>query len=262
MASGATVLSAPDNYTTVEDSYIATRAFMMAISDNYLNSSREDIYTASTLLGIVGLIAAESGNEEMATAFLGGAVRILTEAPDTPRRTQLAELMQNTNTSFSLNIKPLNDQNLFRQTFKKQRIRNISGEYECINGLGCKEIGTKTVSGVIAGVQINQTTTVSPLTVIQNVNSIKTISTYTLVTRGGRFKGSSKVVVTNEGNGELMGDKIELNYITTEEHIGEIEDSQRSYSGKFTIRILGNGDLQFTSLGSDGTKYNQIYKRR
>ena len=261
-ASGGYLLSAPDEYVTWEDPYLANNAFLKAAEATYIKPTEDDVYVTSALLGVIGLIAAETGNEEIATVFLTEAVELLADVSDTPRRTQLAELMQNTNTSFSLNIKPLNDLNSFAKTSREQKIINIAGEYECISGLGCEEnqVGTKTRSFVAAGVQITMTTTISPLTVIQNGNNIKTIATRTIAGRGNYY---SKTVTTTEGNGLLKGDKIELNYITTvEQSVEGGENLQQSYSGKCTIRILGNRDLQFTSLGSDGTTFNQIYRRR
>lgn len=271
-ASGGYLLSAPDEYVTWEDPYLANNAFLKAAEATYIKATEDDVYVTSALLGVIGLIAAETGNKEIATIFLTEAVELLAEVSDIPRRSQLASLMQNTNTSFSLKMQPLNDPNLFRQTIKEPAIKNISGEYECISSTaknGCMKPGTYTRQ--LESVQFTET--ISPLIVTHIDNDLILKSNYLMHNPGGsNVYGSwtsSQQSIISKGKGRIVGNIAEIEWISISENSGysltsfsvttNIPASKYSNSYRSRLRILPNGDIEITH-NNLGTTNMAVYR--
>lgn len=258
-ASGAYLLSAPDKYTRVGDASLIQNAFLTAASYERSRPTGEAAYTSAVLLGAAGLIAAETGNEKNASILLSAATDVLRQAPANTKRSEMESLLQNTSTTFSVDLKPPSDVSRTQPSpvprstkpVDTPDVPNIAGEYECVSGIGCMPSGTNYYTTPLCTIA----STRSPLIVTQNGTDIvveffdETVSSCQNTTQN-TTKGITR------GTGKIVNNRAQLNY-------ERVEDGLRQHlsSSTATMTILSDQELEFSVTYPDGRTYTVIFRR-
>lgn len=137
---------------------------------------------------------------------------------------------------------------------------DITGEYECVSGEGCDMMR----SGTRFDGDVRTTTVIQPLILRQiGARIILTHSSSQEIVNPREPRFASSVNSAIEGKGEITGDQIviEWNCITEIKGWDTRFNNRQTQSGQSMVKILSNGDLQFSTISS-GRTITQIYRRR
>lgn len=269
-ASGAYIMSKPDIYFKSEDPDLIKDAFIMSAGYSELEVSNETIYFTSALFAVAGLVAAETGNDDESKTLLASSLIMLTKLSDVEKGNNISNLVQRTNSSFSLNMDVTNYPGYSEINNKKTL--DISGEYDCIYP-----------QGVAAGTfnkENGTTETRSLLKVRQTGNDLyfESSSSYIASARSTdsyTFSGST-MVTKSEGHGTLNVKEANTVWTTTTNYSGGSttthfmsQSKTNSQPAKSTtsqsqskLRVLENGDLEFSSIGSDGVNHISKFRKK
>lgn len=255
----------PDSYHSKEDMYIAQNAFLLSALITSDHETDASVITKSALFGLAGLIAAETGNDNAAKTLISSAMITLMNIPDSQERTYMTDMMERTNTGYSLNMEKLNDPDIFNKMILQQNLKNnISGDYKCIDcpqGYGTSRIENGNLKVTQNGNNISIYW--SSVVYHQGVSSMGVeISAHQT---NGSLSGSG-VLIENEAklSGKSQSNSSQLtsyNHQTGQTRTTQPNSNEFPFSGTLKIITNNNIQIQFDPMSANQPSETNTFKK-